>query len=200
MERFDRGRAVWLARFVLPHEPALRAWLQRRRHLPIETDDIVQESYAILAGLASVDHIQNPRAYLFTTANSLVLRELRRARVVSIRAVDDLDALGAISDTPSPEAEAASRQELAQLAQAMNKLPKQCREAFKLRKIEGYSQREIAEQMGVAESTVEKHVAKAIRLLMDAFGRGGKPSLRASSLHSEHFQPDHAETRDKQRD
>ena len=181
MRHFDRERAVWLARSVLPHEPALRAWLRHRRHLPIEPDDIIQESYAILAALASVDHILNPKAYLFQTANSLILRDLRRARVVSIRAVDDLDALGAASDEPSPEAQVASRQELEHLSNAIDRLPRQCREAFKLRKIEGYSQREIATRMGVAESTVEKHVAKAVKLLMDAFGRGGKVNARASS-------------------
>ncbi len=174
-------RAVWLARHVLPHEPALRAWLRQKRSLPIDVDDLVQESYAILAGLDSVEHVQNPRAYVFQVAHSLILRELRRARVVSIRAVDDLEGLGISLDAPSPEQQVADREELQHLADAIARLPEKCGEAFRLRKVEGYSQREIAARMGVAESTVEKHIAKAVRLLMETFGRGGKSSARAST-------------------
>ena len=197
MSEVSDDRAVWLARQVLPHEPALRGWLRQKRNLPIDVDDLVQESYAVLAGLASVDHVQNPRAYFFQVAHSLVLRELRRARVVSIRAVDDLDAFGATMDEPSPERQTADREELQHLADAIARLPRQCGEAFRLRKVEGYSQREIAARMGVAESTVEKHVAKAVKLLMEAFGRGGKPAARASTKASGKLLAEHDTTRDQ---
>lgn len=197
MSEVSDDRAVWLARQVLPHEPALRGWLRQKRNLPFDVDDLVQESYAVLAGLASVDHVQNPRAYFFQVAHSLVLRELRRARVVSIRAVDDLDAFGATMDEPSPERQTADREELQHLADAIARLPRQCGEAFRLRKVEGYSQREIAARMGVAESTVEKHVAKAVKLLMEAFGRGGKPAARASTKASGKLLAEHDTTRDQ---
>ncbi|MBC7168934.1 MAG: RNA polymerase subunit sigma-24, partial [Phenylobacterium sp.] len=49
----SKERAVWLAQRILPHEPALRAWLSRRT-AGLEVDDIVQETYAILAGLGEV--------------------------------------------------------------------------------------------------------------------------------------------------
>jgi RNA polymerase sigma factor (sigma-70 family) len=196
MRHFDHERALWLSRNIMPHEGALRAWLRRKRHLPIDVDDIVQECYAILAGLERVDHIARPKAYLFQTADSLVLRDLRRAKVVSIRAVDDLDALGAVAEEPSPESQIAAREELARLAEALDRLPSQCREAFKLRKIDGYSQREIAQKMGLSESTVEKHIAKALRLLMDAFGRRGNPPLHASSNPRTGVKSGHGQTRE----
>jgi RNA polymerase sigma-70 factor (ECF subfamily) len=41
----------------------------------LEPDDIVQETYAVLAGLPSVAHIQSPRAYAFQTAQSIILRQ-----------------------------------------------------------------------------------------------------------------------------
>jgi RNA polymerase sigma-70 factor (ECF subfamily) len=59
----------WLADQILPHEAALRSWLRRKKDLPIEADDLVQEAYATLAELDSVEHIHNPKAYLFQTAN-----------------------------------------------------------------------------------------------------------------------------------
>jgi RNA polymerase sigma factor (sigma-70 family) len=189
LSAFDRTRAVWLARHVLPHEQALRVWLQRLRYLPLDPDDLIQESYAILAALGSVDHIDNPKAYLFTTAKSLVLRDLRRAKIVSIVAVDDLEALGAVADDPSPERHASDRQELRRLAELVEALPRQRREIFKLRKIDGLSQKDIAMRLGVSEKTVEKHLAKAVHLLMDALGRGGKPGPHASIVSDR--QPEH---------
>jgi RNA polymerase sigma factor (sigma-70 family) len=180
MSPMSHARTVWLSRHILPHEASLRAWLRRRRHLPVDIDDLVQESFAVLSALESVEHIHNPRAYLFQTANSLVLRELRRARVVSILVVDDLDALGATADEPSPERQVSDRQELFQLSEALSALPKQCGQAFRLRKIADLSQREIAQRMGLSESTVEKHIAKAILLLMDHFTRDGIAASGAS--------------------
>ena len=177
---FDHPRAVWLARHVLPHEAALRGWLRPKRGLTLDPDDVIQESYAILAALKSVDHIDNPRAYLFQTAKSLLLRDLRRAKIVSIEAVDDLESLGAVSDEASPEKQVSDRHEMRRLAALIETLPRRCQEVFRLRKIDGESQKAIARRLGLSEKTVEKHVAKAVHRLMDAMGRGGQDLSHAS--------------------
>ncbi len=169
----SHARSQWLAQHVLPHEPALRAWLRRRRIEGLETDDVVQETYAVLAGLPAVGHISSPRAYAFQTAQSLVLRHLRRARIVRIDAIGDVETLTAALDEPSPEDHTAARQALRQVCVLIANLPPKCREAFLLRKIEGLSQRQIAERMRISESTVEKHIGRALRVLMAAIRDGG---------------------------
>ncbi len=168
MLRVSSDRAAWLADNVLPHEPALRDWLGRRKVLRLEVDDIVQEAYAVLASLDSVAHIQNPRTYLFSTAHSIILQYVRRLRIVSIETVAEVDRLGIHIDEMSPERCAADHQELRLIAELIAALPTKCREAFTLRKVEGLSQREVAHRMGVSENTVEKHIGKSIRILMGA--------------------------------
>lgn len=166
----DEQRTRWLVDNVLPHEPALRAWLGARlrgrlgEHL--EVDDVVQETWAVLAGLESVDGVRNPRAYLYTVARSVILQHLRRARIVSIEAVADIDQLPIAEDAHCPERRLAAHQELRRLAERIAALPAKCREAFTLRKVHGLSQREIARRMGISENTVEKHIGKGLRLLM----------------------------------
>lgn len=172
-------RAAWLAAHVLPHEPALRAWLGRRREWAGEIDDLIQEAYAVLATLESVAHIHNPKAYFFQTAYSLALQQLRRDRVVSIEAVADIEQLPAAALACSTEEVAAGREELRLVAEAIGALPAQCGEVFRLRKIDGLSQRDVAARLGLAESTVEKHMSRAIRTLMDWFGRGGAAGVAA---------------------
>lgn len=173
-------RAIWLARHALPHEPALRGWLARRPLAGLEVDDIVQETYAILAALERVDHIQTPRTYMFEVAKSVVMRSLRRSRIVAFEALAEAETLEPPSHEPSPETVAADRQELSRIAALIAGLPTKCREAFTLRKVHGLSQREVARRMGVSENTVEKHVGKGIGVLMKAMGNGGNPRFDAS--------------------
>ncbi|WP_293712493.1 MULTISPECIES: RNA polymerase sigma factor [unclassified Stenotrophomonas] len=166
-----RDRAGWLAEHVLPCEPGLRDWLRRRLSLRQDVDDVVQETYAILAAMADVSHIQQPRAYVYSVAHSVVLQQLRRAQVVSIEAVAEIDRVAIVGDEVSPERLASSRQELARIGALIDGLPEKCREAFVLRRVEGYSQREIAQRMQISENTVEKHICKGIRVLMDSMKR-----------------------------
>ena len=110
----------------------------------MEVDDVVQEAYAELAGLADVTAIRSPRAYLFTTARSVILQQLRRARIVSFETVADLDRLVVDEATPGPERQAVVGEELRWLAAVIDALPGKCRQAFVLRKLHGLSQRAIA--------------------------------------------------------
>ncbi len=167
-------RSLWLAEHVLPCEPTLRAWLQRRLPVHQDVDDVIQETYAILAALADVSHVPQPRAYVYSVAQSVVLQQLRRAQVVSIEAVAEIERVAASGEEACPERTASSRQELARIGALIDSLPDKCRQAFVLRRVEGYSQREIAQRMQISENTVEKHICKGIRVLMDSMKRDGK--------------------------
>jgi RNA polymerase sigma factor (sigma-70 family) len=147
----------------------------------MDVDDIIQESYAILASLESVDHIQTPRNYFFEVAKSVVLQSLRRSRVVMIDAPAQAEILEIPEPAPNAERIMSDRQELEQVAAFIDRLPGRCREVFILRKLRGLSQKEVALQLDIAESTVEKHMVKAFASLTNAFGRGGNrrdPSSR----------------------
>jgi RNA polymerase sigma factor (sigma-70 family) len=186
MDSTDRERARWLLRNILPHEPALRGWLSRRTLPGLDADDIIQEAYSILAELESVEAIHFPRAYLFQVARSVITRHIRRTRIVPIHAVEDLDRIEMPDNAASPEQVAIDRDELHQLAQAIAAMPPKTREAFILRRVEGLPQREIAAQMRISENTVETHISRGIRFLIDWFGRGGKAAGQTSrSLESE---------------
>ena len=76
MRGVSDDRAGWLALHVLPCEPRLRSWLARRRVVDLDIDDIVQETYAVLAELDSVAHIRNPRTYVYSVAHSIILQHV----------------------------------------------------------------------------------------------------------------------------
>jgi RNA polymerase sigma factor (sigma-70 family) len=180
MQRY-RERALWLARNVLPHEPMLRAWLQKRLVPGIDPDDIVQETYARLSLLESVDDIREVRGYLVRTAHSAMIDLLRRSQVVPINSLARLEDLDTALDELDPETIALDRDELGRLAIAIAQLPARTGEVFTLRRVHGLSQREVAERLGIAESTVEKLMSKGFHRLSALFGRGGKSDDAASN-------------------
>lgn len=174
-ETVSEGRArvvAWIGREILPHEADLRAWLRRAFATAGDVDDIVQETYCRLAGLAHVDHIGEPRAYLFQAARSVALEQLRRARVVRIDTVTEIDALNVELDEPSPERIAGGRRELERVRRLIAALPDRCRRIFEMRKIEGLPQREIARRMGVTENVVENESVRGLRAILAALAEG----------------------------
>ena len=173
-------RAIWLGRQVLPHEPQLRAWLRRRNLGGLEIDDVVQETYTRLFQAESVAHVHDARNYAFQVAGSVVIDHLRRMKVVPIASVPGLDYLEVSSDEPSPERQVIDRDELTRLAEMIARLPGKVRDVFTLRRVHGLSQRDVAQRLGLAESTVEKHMARGFLIMSELFGHGGNTPSRPS--------------------
>ncbi len=147
----------------------MRRWLLRRiRGLPdCHIDEIVQEAYARLWAVGA-ERILNPRGYFFVTARHVVGEVLRRSRVVSIETMADIETLNIIDQDVGPERRLSGREEIERMGRVLTTLPPKCREAFELRKFEELSQRQIAQRMQVSESTVEKHLVKALRMVKQA--------------------------------
>lgn len=162
-----QGRLRWFAREVLPHEADVRRWLTvRTRGLKgCDVDDMIQEAYARLWS-ADADGIKNARAYLFVTVRHLVGEHLRRSRIVSIELMADVESLNIADGEISTWRRLSGEEEVARLQRVISKLPAKCGRAFRLKKIEQLSQREVAKRMGISESTVEKHLVKALRLVL----------------------------------
>ena len=177
-------RAIWLGRQVLPHEPALRAWLKRRNLGGLEIDDVIQETYTRLFQAENIAHIHDARNYAFQVAGSVVIDHLRRMKVVPIASVPGLDYLEVGSEEPSPERQVIDRDELSRLAEMIARLPGKIRDVFILRRVQGLSQRDVAHQLGLAESTVEKHMARGFLIMSELFGHGGNTPSRSSKAGS----------------
>jgi RNA polymerase sigma-70 factor (ECF subfamily) len=181
VEQERQRLAIWVANQVLPHEPKVRAWLRRNRTAPEDVDEVIQEAYCRLAMLKSVDHIDRPEAYFFSLCRNLLLRRLKRNRIVPITTIAEIESVSPDSH-PSPEREVAGRIDYARLMKLINQLPERCRTIVRLRKIEGWSQREIAQHLATTEKAVEKQIwlgVKAIRLAWEEAEAEAERSLRA---------------------
>ncbi len=129
---------------------------------PDQVEDVIQDTYLRLRGVAESHEIQHPRSYLYRTARNLALDSLKSAGYS--RSVEWCEQAGySVSSHNVVEESIDSSTRFQHFCESLEALPPRAREVFVMKKVYGYSQREIAEQLAIAESTVEKHVALGAR-------------------------------------
>lgn len=161
----DADRYEWFKAVILPHEPALQARLRRIVRDRVEAEDVAAETMTRAYATADFARITAGRSYLFQIARNLLIDAARRDKIVPLDLLADLDLLQ-IDDTAESGLQA--RDELRRLQAIIDTLPIQCRRVFVLRRVYDRSVVEIAEEMGLSVSTVEKHLTKAVTRVMRA--------------------------------
>jgi RNA polymerase sigma-70 factor (ECF subfamily) len=184
MLRDLRERGRWLARNVLPHEALIRARLRDVRLPGLDIDDIIQETYARILAVPSLESIRFPRQYAVQTARSVIIDHMRHSRVVPITSTGNLEQLNIAVPEATTEERLEFQGEIQEVAEALAQLPVACRETLILRRIEGLSQKETARRLKVSEKAVEKYMGRGLWMLAEVFGRGGKTRVRTSNSRS----------------
>ena len=100
--------------------------------------------------------------------------------MVRIDQVTEIESLDVLDYEPSPERIVAGRRELRRVEQLIEELPERCRQIFKLRRIHGVPQREVARLLGVTENVVEVQVMRGLRLVLRGITEGD-PLARPNS-------------------
>lgn len=127
--------------------------------------DLAQESYARVLAVQNVGrNILDGRALLYRTARNLLVDQHRRK---AVRRHEQFDAIPETEQPPAPrhlqpENVLLSQQVLRAYVGAIEGLPPRCREAFVLHVFDELTHAEIARQMGISVSMVEKHVVRGM--------------------------------------
>lgn len=159
----------FIAQLVSEHRVNLEKYLARKLDNPEDAAELAQEAYIRLHRLEQPQNLDNARAFLFQVATNLAVDQLRR-RQLHFRFIKtekgqsingeppDINAAGA-----SPEQILGARQKLSAINQAVEELPFKVKQAFLLHRQNGMSYSDIAEQMQVSVSSVEKYILQALK-------------------------------------
>lgn len=139
----------------------LRRFLTKRVQCEEAAADLAQATYLRLARLGSSAHVQNIRGFLFQIADNLAIDHLR-SRTRFQQRYAGAPSADLVGPAPLPDRELAAKQELAILEEAIAELPPKCWTAFLLHRVQHLSYGEIAVRLDIAQSTVEKHISKAL--------------------------------------
>lgn len=145
------------------HHGWLQGWLRRRLGDAHHAADVAQDTFVrILASRDALLGVQEPRAYLVTTARRLLIDRSRRQAVeqayldeLALRAQD-------LPGHPSPEDVLMAVQALEQIGAALDGLAPRAREAFLRHYLEEQTHAAIAEALGVSSRMVRKYLAQAL--------------------------------------
>lgn len=156
----------WFMRAVLVHEGALMRYLHRNwRDNPSDVVDLCQEVLTRVYAAAQKERPVQVKSFIFSTARHLLCDLVRRAQIVRIELVMDMETLDISSEEADAEEQLSARQELRHLQAALEALPVKSRQVIELRRIHGYSQKEAAAHLGISESAVESHIQRGVRQL-----------------------------------
>ncbi len=166
-DRLLRRRQKLLNQTFQEHEADLRRFLRARVANYSDRDDLIQD---VFLRLAQQDDIETKlsfgpakiRAYLMVIASNLVRDAHRRSVTRKENFHSSAETVMLVDRRPSPEREAETRQTLAAIGTVMKTLDPKCRKAFTMSRIQNISYREIAHQMNVSTSMIEKYIAKAL--------------------------------------
>ena len=147
----------------LTHRSFLKKFLLRFLVDKSIIEEIAQEAFIRSFQAEKTAPIKSPKAFLFQTAKNLALNELeKKSHQLNDYIEDSLDSSVLVNEL-SAEDQAEGQEKFDIFTRAVMTLPEKCRQVFLLRKVYGYSHKEIAGLLGLSLSTVEKHVAMGLK-------------------------------------
>ena len=157
-----KARARRLVDALRERRPSLMRYLTSRLSDASDAQDVAQDVYLRLVSMPEPEAVENPAAYVFRIAANLANDFHRKKR----RYADVVD-LETLSERGEDDGNAFVRQmearsELKQLDAILNELPPLYRSVLLLRKRDGYSHAEIAEQLNISPHTVHMYLKRAL--------------------------------------
>jgi RNA polymerase sigma factor (sigma-70 family) len=146
-----------------PHFARLLRLLMRKGRSREDAEDLIQEAMLRLHLYAKSEVVMNEEAFLIHAVLNLAIDHYRRDRSTAAREVqiDDVDRQHPlIAPSPAPDQILAGQQRLNQLTALLDSVSRRTREIY-LAHRSGYTHAEIANDMGIAEITVQRHITRA---------------------------------------
>lgn len=160
MSRPPAPKKGWLAHY----SELVGAWTRRTDNRQ-DAEDATHD--AILRVLENdTGALTNPRAYLHRSVHNRLIDAHRQSRLIDVVPLHELDE----DEHPlltDPDAQARTLQLLVSLKVALAELPVKCRQVFLWHRLEGHTQEEIAQKLGISVSMVEKYMIRAVRHLRE---------------------------------
>ena len=182
----------------LQHESFLKRFLRRFLSRPQDIDDVAQEAFLKAFNAERKGEVRSPKSFLFQIAKNIALKELTQKSKLITDYIEELSQIDTVDGAKSIEDTVAGQQRFEVFCQAAASLPEQCRRSFLLRKVYGLSHREIAEHLGIAVSTVEKHQAAGLKRCSEFMRRRGlhyrDTDSEAASMSLDSDRPEEART------
>lgn len=143
----------------------LRRLLRHRGRSREDTEDLIQDAFVRLHAYSITVVVHEREAFLVRTALNLEIDQRRRERY-RVFVPEPLEELCLLDDSPSPVEMVEVQERLSKIEQALRPVSRRTRDMYWMNRIEGYSYTQIAKKFDISVSAVEKHMTRALELLV----------------------------------
>ncbi len=173
-----------LRAIFLEQQPMLRRLLVARLGNREDAEDALQEMW-LRVDLIADRPVAQPAAFLYRVAANLATDWRISAGRRTARDAAWLDEQPGDGEMPDAERVLAARSEWRAVEAVIADMPDRMATALRMFRIDGQSQRAIADRLGISVSGVEKLLQRAYRRLDDHFGAAGEGSDAPQRLEGE---------------
>jgi RNA polymerase sigma factor (sigma-70 family) len=138
--------------------------VRRRTRGRADAEELLHAAYLRLLAYRAQHAVGNIAAFLVRTAVNIGVDNYRHDRFIADIAPADT---GICENSPLQDEVLASRARLDRVREGLSRLTPRTREVFLMHRLDDMKYREIAEQLGISQSAVEKHIAKAAMFLVE---------------------------------
>lgn len=156
-----------LQAIFLSERPMLLRMLQVRLRSTQEAEDVLQDMWIRLEHLPA-GPVADPAAYLYRMAANLATDRLRSSIRRALREANWVDSQACAHEQPLIDRTLIARERLRHVEAALATMPPRMQRAFHLYRFEELSRGEVARNMGISVSAVEKLLQRGYRHIHDA--------------------------------
>jgi len=145
----------------------MRGVLSRGGRQRDEIEDLMQDALVRLLEYCERGvEVREPEAVLVRTVQRLAMNRDRDAHA-DLYTDQPIEKMELIDPGPTPEQVVSGEQCLSELRRTLDAVSRRTREVFFMHRLHGFSYAQIARQMDMPVSTVEKHIARAMTVLLE---------------------------------
>jgi RNA polymerase sigma-70 factor (ECF subfamily) len=144
------------------HRQELQIHLARIVDCPDIASELVQECFIIFSKEIRHQVIEHPRGFLFKIARNLAYDYIKHRKVTEKHLNTSDPTLIPNEESPSAEHIVLVNEKLSLFSTIVDELPERARQAFILNRVYGMTYAEVAVELNITDSAVEKLLARAL--------------------------------------
>lgn len=169
IQRFREGDIRAFEQIYYLHHKKIYAFCVKNGQPREDAEEVVQEVFLKLwMKKKDIDPTRNLQSYVFAIAKNVIIDKFKK--LVRQKAADEYQ-LHLLTPVNSTEDEVLYNDLQEKIREVFDSLPEMRKLVFQMSRLRGFSNREIAAELGISIRTVEHHISHALQSFRDKFGQ-----------------------------
>ena len=142
---------------------------------PPDPEEVAQQAFTRLSTRDGLDDIEDLESFVWIASRNIIMSE-KRAQQTRTKNQQDVEQrfFGERSECLDPQRVLIGEQQIALIAEALERMPERRRTVFDLHRIQGLSLKEAGARCGIGQSAAHRHIALAIADIAAVLEGGGE--------------------------